>query len=140
MHTLNSPPTPARRSSLRRATPATPAPAGFRSPHYDYRPQDGALELVVYVPGVDAAGVEITAQDPDLTVTARKTRFVRANWTALNLERAQRDYQLRLRLGHSFDYEALRAKFHDGVLTLTLPARPTATLSSREREPLPRVA
>ena len=139
MPTLAKHPPRAHRAS-RRAVTAPSVADGFRRPHFDCRPQDGALQLVVYVPGVDAAGVEITAQDPDLTVTARKTRFVRANWTALNLERAQRDYQLCLRLGHAYDYEAVRAEIHDGVLTLTLPVRPAAAVSSREREPLSRVA
>jgi HSP20 family molecular chaperone IbpA len=141
MHTLITRPNPARRSS-RRAAPAPAALAGFRSPHYDCQAQAGLLRLVVYVPGVDSAGIEISAEEPDLTVTARKTRFVRANWTALNLERTQRDYQLRLRLGHAYDYEAVRAELHDGVLTLTLPERTAVAPATRgrERELWPRVA
>ena len=115
MHTLIPRPAPTLRST-RCARPAPSCPAGFRSPHFDCQAQDGALRLVIYVPGVDPAGVEITARDPDLMVVARKTRFVRTNWTALNLERTQRDYQLRLRLGHAYDYEAVRAELHDGVL------------------------
>jgi len=140
MHTLITRPTSARRSN-RPAVPAPTSPAGFRSPHFDCQSENGAMRLIVYVPGVDSAGVEITAHDPDLTVTARKTRFVRANWTALNLERTQRDYQLRLRLGHAYDYEAVRAELHDGVLTLTLPARPAAVVPVvRRRQALPQVA
>jgi HSP20 family molecular chaperone IbpA len=79
------------------------------------------VKLVVYVPGVAAAGIEIEARGPDLTVTARKAHYVRVNWEALHLERAQRDYQLRLRLGHGLDYAALQAELHEGVLTLSLP-------------------
>jgi HSP20 family molecular chaperone IbpA len=77
----------------------------------------------VYVPGVDASGVEIEARGPDLLVTARKTHFVRVNWQSLHLETAQRDYQLRLRLGHGIDYPALHAEIHQGVLTVVLPKR-----------------
>ncbi len=84
------------------------------------------MHLTVYVPGVEAAGVEIEARGPDLTVTARKPHFVRVNWEALHLETAQRDYQLRLRLGHGFDYPALHAEINDGVLTVVLPKRLTA--------------
>jgi len=61
--------------------------------------------------------VEIATRGPDLTVTARKTHVVRVNWQALHLERAQRDYQLRLRLGHGFDYNNLEARIADGILT-----------------------
>ena len=68
-----------------------------------------------------ASGVEIEATGPDLVITANKTRFVRVNWQALNLEGSQRDYRLRLRLGHDFDYSKLEAGIDDGVLTLTVP-------------------
>lgn len=99
----------------------------FRQPNYDCQEHADAMKLVVYVPGVDAAGVEIEAQGPDLTVTAKKSHFVRVNWTSLHLETAQRDYQLRLRLGAAFDYATMQAEIHHGVLTVTLPKRHTAT-------------
>jgi len=95
----------------------------FRQPSYDCREQPEAVKLTVYVPGVEAAGVEIEARGPDLMVTARKTHFVRVNWQALHLETAQRDYRLCLRLGHGFDYAALHAEINNGVLTVVLPKR-----------------
>ena len=95
--------------------------ANFRQPSYDCREHPDAVKLTVYVPGVEAAGVEIEARGPDLLVTARKTHFVRVNWQSLHLESVQRDYQLRLRLGHSIDYSALHAEIHQGVLTVILP-------------------
>lgn len=82
------------------------------------------MELTVYVPGVEATGVDIESRGPDLLITARKPHFVRVNWQALHLENAQRDYQLRLRLGHGFDYPALHAEISQGVLTVVLPKRP----------------
>ena len=102
----------------------------FRSPHYDCMDLSAALKLVLYVPGVDASGVDITTQGPDLYVTARKIHHVRANWQALHLESAQRDYQLKLRLGVGFDYEALEASFARGVLTIVLPKSRLATAGS----------
>lgn len=118
----------------RRFATVSSAEPAFRSPQFDCRPQDGALRVLVYVPGVEPAGVEIVAGDTDLTVTARKLHPVRPNWSALQLERAQRDYRLRLRLGHGYDYAALTAELRDGVLTLTLPDKAYVA------EPLPRVA
>jgi HSP20 family molecular chaperone IbpA len=111
---------------------AAPKPA-FRSPHYDCMDLTAVLKLVVYVPGVDASGVEITTQGPDLFVTARKTHHVRANWQALHLESAQRDYQLKLRLGVSFDFEALQASVARGVLTIVVPKKPLAFASAPDR-------
>jgi HSP20 family protein len=119
MHTIIHPSNPVIRS--RETEPASHA--GFRKPHYDCREETGALQLVVYIPGVDAAGVSIEARGPDLTVTACKTRFVRVNWQALHLEGSQRDYRLRLRLGSGFAYQDMHAEIHNGVLTVTLPKR-----------------
>src|SRR5687767_15116833 len=95
----------------------------FRQPAYDCQEHADAMKLIVYVPGVDASGVEIEGRGADLTVTAKKARFVRVNFDALHLEGAQRDYRLRLRLGTGFDYAAMGAEIAHGVLTITLPKR-----------------
>ena len=119
----------------RRTTGTEPASLdAFRQPNYDCKEQRDAMKLTVYVPGVEATGVEIEARGADLTITARKTQFVRVNWQALHLETAQRDYQLRLRLGTSFDYAAMQAEIRHGMLTVTLPKRAPAA------SPLRRVA
>ena len=93
----------------------------FRQPSYDCRELPDAVQIVVYVPGVGASGVEIEASGPDLVITENKTRFVRVNWQALNLEGSQRDYRIRLRLGLGFDFSKLEARIDDGVLTLAVP-------------------
>lgn len=95
----------------------------FRQPAYDCQEHAEAMKLVVYVPGVDASGVEIEGRGADLTVTAKKARFVRVNFSALHLESAQRDYRLRLRLGSGFDFAAMQAEISGGVLTVTVPKR-----------------
>ncbi len=109
--------------------PSTEPRQAFRSPLYDCMDQSAALKLVVYVPGVDASGVEITTQGPDLFLTARKTHHVRANWQALPLENVQRDYQLKLRLGSGFDFEALQATVTNGMLTIVVPKKPLLAAS-----------
>jgi HSP20 family protein len=120
MHTIINAPSPTSRSRF----PAAASSAAFRQPNYDCRDQPEAVKLVVYVPGVEASGVEIEGRAADLVITARKSHFVRVNWQALHLEGVQRDYQLRLRLGAGYDYTAMEAGIHNGVLTLTLPKRP----------------
>jgi HSP20 family protein len=94
-----------------------------RQPAYECQDHEDTMKLIVYVPGVDASAVEIEGRGADLTVTARKARFVRVNFGALHLESAQRDYRLRLRLGTGFDYAAMQAEIAAGVLTVTLPKR-----------------
>jgi len=109
-------------STARRTTPA-PANMPVRTPHYDCVQESDALKVIIFVPGVEASGVEISRRGPDLTVTARKSHYVRTNWQALHLEGVQRDYQLRLRLGNGLDYDALNAELVDGRLTLTIPKK-----------------
>lgn len=99
----------------------------FRNPHYDCQNDDDSMKLTVYIPGVVASGVDITMRGPDLTITARKERFVRPNWNGLQLERAQRDYLLRLRIGYGYDPATMKAEIDNGVLTLKLPRRRDGT-------------
>ena len=128
MHTIiNSVPTNSRSKVSARA-----AHVAFRQPAYDCQELPDAMKLIVYVPGVDASAVEIEGRGADLTVTAKKARFVRVNFSALHLEPAQRDYRLRLRLGTGFDFAAMEAEIAHGVLTITLPKRaPNVTRFSR---------
>jgi HSP20 family molecular chaperone IbpA len=119
MHTIIQP-SPV---SRRRRSESSSSMTNFRQPSYDCRELADTVKLTVYIPGVEASGEEIDARGPDLQVTARKVQFVRVNWQALHLEGAQRDYQLRLRLGHGIDYPALHAEINEGVLTVVLPKR-----------------
>jgi HSP20 family protein len=130
MHTIIHPLSPARSQPFTDASASAP---NIRVPSYDCRDHPDSVKLTVYVPGVEATGVEIEARGPDLIVTARKAHFVRVNWQALHLESAQRDYQLRLRLGHGLEYAALHAEIYQGVLTVTLPKRLSAEDSLRTR-------
>lgn len=121
MHTIiNTLPT-----NSRSKAPARASHDAFRQPAYDCQEHPDTMKIVVYVPGVDASGVEIEGRGADLTVTAKKARFVRVNFDALHLEGAQRDYRLRLRLGTGFDYAAMEAEIAHGILTITLPKRVT---------------
>ena len=107
----------------RQPSPAFARSDAFRRPHYDCLEQMDALKLIVYIPGVDPAGVDLEVRGPDLIVTATKSHLLRANWRALHLEQAQRDYRLRLRLGFSLDYDALEAELREGILTITVPKK-----------------
>lgn len=118
MHTIIDPALPESRSAGTR----TVAEA-FCQPKYDAQEFHDAMKLVVYLPGIDAAGVDIEAHARDLTITARRPHLVRVNWQSLHLEGALRDYRLKLRLGTRFDYAAMQAEISHGVLTVTLPKR-----------------
>ena len=106
---------------------AEPKPS-FRLPHFACTDLPQALELKVFVPAVDVAGVEITTHGPDLIITARRSRHGNVNSPALHPPKVPRDYQLKLRLGFGYDYAGLRAELSGDVLTLRLPKSPGATL------------
>jgi HSP20 family molecular chaperone IbpA len=118
-------------TSNTRRTSSAPASMPVRTPHYDCVQETDALKVIIFVPGVEASGIEISRRGPDLTVTAHKSHYVRTNWQALHLEGVQRDYQLRLRLGNGLDYDALNAELVDGRLTLTLPKKVAALANTR---------
>jgi HSP20 family molecular chaperone IbpA len=122
----------------RRNSSAPISSVAVRKPHYDCQEREGEFEIIVYVPGVESAGVEITSNGIDLLVYARKHHFVRVNFESLHLEGVQHDYQLSLRLGRSLDYAALQADFHMGILTLTIPKK--ESLSYALAHPLERFA
>ncbi len=112
-------------SSSRRAQSSiatNPPSSSFLTPHFDTQPQPDALRITVWVPGVQSSGIEITTRGGDLTVNATKSQVLRSNWRTLHLESAQRNYQLNLRLGRSWDFNQLAAKLEDGILTIDLPA------------------
>jgi len=52
MHTIIHPMAPSTRSQAAEPT----SPVAFRQPNYDYQEHPDTITLVVYVPGVDAAG------------------------------------------------------------------------------------
>jgi HSP20 family molecular chaperone IbpA len=115
-----------------RSRPPSPAFArkdAFRRPHYDCQEHMDALNLVLYIPGVDASSVEITVEGPDLTVTAKKSHLVRPNWRALHLEPVQHDYQLRLRLGNRLNFDGLEASLRDGALAIMIPKKASAAMA-----------
>lgn len=110
-------------TSNRRPGRAVPALGETRSPHYDCQQHGDAIDLTVFLPGVEAAGVEIVVRGPDLVVIGRKSHIVRVNFAAAHLEHAQRDYELRLRLGRELDYAGLSAELADGILSVRIPKR-----------------
>ncbi len=116
MHTIN-PPVP------RLITAAADSSPEFRQPQFECTSLPHGMKIEVCIPGVEAGGVEITSRGPDLVVVAHKPHPVRVNWQALHLEAAQRDYELKLRLGHGLDLSELTAEMANGILTIVVPKR-----------------
>lgn len=107
---------------ITKALPAERVDA-FRTPHCDMAGQSGAIEATVYLPGVEARGVEVLLARQEVVVTARKLLPVRSNWIALSLEQCSRDYRLRIRTQRRVRCTDVRAVFDDGVLRIRIDRR-----------------
>jgi HSP20 family protein len=73
------------------------------------------------LPGIDPDSLEVTAENNTLTVRAQRRGSAPENATYLVSERPPGAYARQLVLGEGLDLESIRADYHDGVLTLTIP-------------------
>jgi HSP20 family protein len=73
------------------------------------------------LPGIDADSLEVSAENQTLTVRAERTRRDPDGSTYLISERASGTYSRQLVLGDGLAVDDIRADYHDGVLTLTIP-------------------
>jgi len=108
------------RSAAAAAAAASDTDAKVR-PVYSVREDASGYELTVQLPGVDKAGLEITAQDSEITVTGRRSWTPPAEWTALYRETPRADFGLTLHHEGDVDAEKIAAELKDGILRLTLP-------------------
>jgi HSP20 family molecular chaperone IbpA len=85
----------------------------------------GCIEAIVYLPGVEARGVELLIARQEVVVTARKLHPVRQNWIALSLENCARDYHLRIKTPRRLSAENVNAEFDNGVLRIRIARGPS---------------
>jgi HSP20 family molecular chaperone IbpA len=104
-----------------------PEETAFSQPRYHYQEQSDTIKLVVHVPGADPAGIDLEVDIPDLTITASRNHSQKIAHQSSPLSAAMHDYQLRLRLGFSLAYDALRAELHGSTLTVTIPKKTTVS-------------
>lgn len=102
-------------------TDAPPA----RRPRYELTETGDAYALQVRLPGVDKAGLELTADQATLTITGRRAWQPPAGWTALHRETPAADYALTLEHDGALDVEKIHAELADGVLRASLPKTET---------------
>jgi HSP20 family protein len=73
------------------------------------------------LPGIDADSLEVSAENQTLTVRAERVRHDPEGATYLVSERPSGTYRRQLVLGDGLAVDDIRAEYHDGVLTLTIP-------------------
>jgi HSP20 family protein len=73
------------------------------------------------LPGIDPDSLDVSAENNTLTVKAERRRHDPEDATYLVSERPSGTYSRQLVLGDGLAVENIRAEYHDGVLTLTIP-------------------
>ena len=111
---------------------ARPAPRAG-GPRFQVEETDGAWLLHGLLPGWSAGDLEITVEDGVLTLTGERSTEVPAGYRPLRQERRGQHLERTLRLSDDIDVDAISARSHEGVLTVTLPRR---TPAAPRREPV----
>ena len=113
---------PARtRSSANQAAPDASAAVRTVQPVYEVKETPEAFGVTVSVPGVAKDGVEITAEDGQLRILARRAWQQPDGWRAVYRESADAAYELVLTHDNAIDPEKIAAELRDGVLRVSLP-------------------
>jgi HSP20 family protein len=73
------------------------------------------------LPGIDPESLDVTAENNTLTVRAERRGNAPEGAVYVVSERPAGAYARQLVLGEGLDLDAIRADYHDGVLTLTVP-------------------
>ena len=90
-------------------------------PAYRIRETPEAYAVTVYLPGVAKDAIELTAEDNQFRLTARRAWKQPAEWTALHRESSAANFELVLVHDNAINGEKISAELRDGVLRLSLP-------------------
>jgi len=104
---------------------------GFRPQVDCIRSEDPPeLHVVVELPGVDPASIQVVAADRVLVVAGERRRpQVSGRYQQLEIEYGA--FQRRIQLDEPVDPSAATARFENGMLTVVLPIAPQATQTER---------
>jgi HSP20 family molecular chaperone IbpA len=90
-------------------------------PAYEVKESAEAYGLVVYLPGVAKDGLDLTAENGQITVIGRRAWKQPEGWTSLYRESADATFYLALTHENAVDADKIAAELNDGVLRVSLP-------------------
>ncbi len=85
--------------------------------------KDGEYTLRFDLPGVDPDNVDLTVEQNVLTVTVERPGEETEGVTWLMRERPSGTHRRQVRLGDRLDGSSINARYHEGVLEVTIPVR-----------------
>lgn len=93
------------------------------TPAVDIQEQDGAYLLTADLPGVDRKDIHVELHDGYLTVRGeRKSEREEKQGGYVRCERTRGSFQRSFRVPEGVTEQDIKARYHDGVLELTVPA------------------
>jgi HSP20 family protein len=113
-------------SNLNRPATAAPEREARVRPVYQVREDNLGYDVTVQLPGVAKDGLEVSAQENEVTITGRRAWTAPAEWTALYRETPRANFGLTLTHEGDVDADKITAELKDGILRLTLPKAETA--------------
>lgn len=109
------------RTPVRQENSATSDLGPTLKPAYEVKENADGYNLVVYLPGVTKDGLELTAENGQVTVVGKRSWKQPEGWTALYRESADAAFYLVLTHENAIDADKIAAELNDGVLRVTLP-------------------
>ncbi|MFC3169631.1 Hsp20/alpha crystallin family protein [Paracoccus fontiphilus] len=106
--------------------PETAGGGRIYHPLTDIVETDQCVSMMVEMPGVAADAVEITLENPALTIRGKVEPMRPENLELAYTEYAEGDFERDFTLSENFDPDRIEAEMRGGVLTLTLPRAPEA--------------
>lgn len=99
----------------------TSSPASPRTPAVDIWEDEKSYFVDVELPGFEDKDVNVTVQDDELRIDARREDGPRENAKPLYRERRAGEVTRVLRFPLELEHDSVEARFHRGVLHVTLP-------------------
>ncbi len=106
--------------------PETAGGGRIYHPLTDIVETDQCVSMMVEMPGVAADAVEITFENPALTIRGKVEPMRPENLELAYAEYGEGDFERAFTLSEDFDPDRIEAEMRGGVLTLTLPRAPEA--------------
>ena len=105
-------------------TTSTPPPENSqpsRKPVYRLVENGEVYTLIVQLPGVDKAGMEVVAKNGVLSIQGRREWHKPAAWKLIHRESSDANFSLEFSYDARIQSDRIQAVITNGVLTVTLP-------------------
>jgi HSP20 family protein len=97
------------------------------APHMDVSESEGEFRIAAELPGVEQDDIEVTLEDGTLTIKGERKDDRKENDAGFRrVETLRGSFRRSIRLPEEVDQEAVKARYRNGILELSLPKLPEA--------------